>query len=108
MSDKRTKRTFTKEQKLAILEEAAKNGIQPTLDKHALYPATYYAWRKKYQDLGADGLSHGMTKNQLKELRRVEEENRKLKELIGQKELEIKLQQELIKKKYPENFLRNS
>ena len=108
MSDKRTKRTFTKEQKLAILEEAAKHGVQQTLDKHALYPATYYAWKKKLQALGAEGLAHGMTKKQLKELRRIEDENRKLKELLGQKELEIQLQQELIKKKYPENFSSNS
>lgn len=31
------KRTFTKEEKLKILEEGKKYGIQPTLDKHGIY-----------------------------------------------------------------------
>jgi len=32
------KRTFSKEEKLKILEEAKKNGVQSTLDKFGIYP----------------------------------------------------------------------
>lgn len=41
------KRTFSKEEKLQILEEAKKQGVQPTLDKHGIYPATYYSWKNE-------------------------------------------------------------
>jgi putative transposase len=40
------KRTFSKEEKLKILEEANKNGVQLTLEKHGIYPATYYSWNR--------------------------------------------------------------
>jgi putative transposase len=45
------KRTFAKEEKLKILEEGKKNGIQPTLDKFGIYPATYYSWKKKFESM---------------------------------------------------------
>ncbi|MFT6337908.1 MAG: putative transposase [Saprospiraceae bacterium] len=38
---------FTKVEKLLILSEAKKNGVKKTLDKYALYPGTYYYWKKK-------------------------------------------------------------
>jgi len=33
-----SKRTFTKEQKLAILKEAGEQGVTVTLEKHGIYP----------------------------------------------------------------------
>ena len=41
-----------------------------------------------------------MTKAHLKRIRQLEKENRTLKELVAEKELEGKLKDELIKKKY--------
>ena len=108
MSDKRTKRSFTQEQKLAILAEAREHGVQATLDKHALYAATYYAWKTKLDELGDEGLRHGMTKAQAKRITELEGENRHLKELLGQRELETKLQGELLKKKYPKLYAKTS
>jgi len=95
------KRKFTKEEKLQILEESKINGVKATLEKHSLYPATFYSWRKKLQSMGEEGLSHGMTSGQLKEIRRLEKENDLLKKIIAEKELESKLKDELLKKKYP-------
>lgn len=57
-----TKRTFKKEEKLSILQEASENGVNVTLEKHGIYPATYYSWRKKFNEMGEVGLDHGMTK----------------------------------------------
>ena len=37
------KRTFTKEKKLEILKEATAHGVTATLEKHGIYPATYYS-----------------------------------------------------------------
>ena len=37
----KTKRTFSTEEKLSILREGSENGVQPTLEKHGIYPATF-------------------------------------------------------------------
>ena len=95
------KRTFSKEAKLQILEEAKKQGVQPTLDKHGIYPATYYNWKKKYESMGEAGFRHGMTPEHLKEIKRLEKENELLKKLLAEKEIEAHLKDEMLKKKYP-------
>lgn len=95
------KRTFSKEEKLSILEESKTLGVTATLAKHSLYPATFYSWRKKYETMGEEGFRHGMTPDHLKEIRRLEKENTLLKQLVAEKELEGKLKDELLKKKYP-------
>ena len=95
------KRKFTKEEKLLIIEESKMNGVKATLEKHGIYPATFYNWKNKYDSMGEEGLSHGMTPAQLKEIRRLEKENSLLKQIIAEKELEGKLKDELLKKKYP-------
>ena len=96
-----SKRTFTKAQKMAILAEAKAKGVQQTLDKHGIYPSTYYSWKKKMDSMGEKGLSHGMTPAHLKEIRRLEKENLLLKQIIAEKELESKMKDDLLKKKYP-------
>ena len=95
------KRRFTKAEKLKILEEAKSQGVSATLDKYGVYPSTYYSWRKKLDSMGEKGLSHGMTPAHLKEIRRLEKENQLLKQIIAEKELESKLKDDLLKKKYP-------
>ena len=94
------KRTFTKEEKLEILKEATAHGVTTTLEKFGIYPATYYSWRKKYDTMGEEGLRHGMTPPQLKEIRRLGKENKTLKELLAEKDLEMRLNDEALKKKY--------
>jgi putative transposase len=49
--------------------------------------------------MGEEGFSHGMTPDQLKRIRELEKENKLLKEIVIQKELEGKLKDELLKKK---------
>jgi putative transposase len=94
------RRKFSREEKLKILKEARENGVKSTLSKHGLYQATYYYWKKKYDSMGEEGLQHSMTKERLQEIRRLEKENASLKEIMAEKDLVIKMQQELIKKKY--------
>lgn len=94
------KRTFKKEDKLAILREAAENGVTVTLDKHGIYPATYYSWRKKFNTMGEIGLDHGMNPHYIKRIRALEKENQQLKELVAEERLAGKLKDELLKKKW--------
>jgi putative transposase len=94
------KRKFTKEEKLHVLQEAKEKGVKETLEKHGIYPATYYSWRSKYEQMGEMGFRHGMTPDHIKEIKRLEKENAILKKLLAEKELEGHLKTELIKKKY--------
>ena len=45
------RRTFSKKDKLKILKEVKEHGVKITLDKHGLYPATYYSWKRKYEEI---------------------------------------------------------
>ena len=94
------RRKFTKEEKLKIIKEASQNGVVLTLEKYGLYAATFYNWKKKFESMGEEGLTHGMTKAHLKEIRRLEKENNLLKKLLAEKELEGHLKDEALKKKY--------
>ena len=102
------KRIFTKEEKLKIIKEASEQGVKPTLEKHNIYPASYYAWKKKFQTMGEEGFTHGITPEQLKRIRELEKENKALRELVVEKELEGKLKDELLKKKFALEKKRNS
>ena len=103
-----SKRTFTKEEKMSILKEASEQGVNKILEKYGIYPATYYSWKKKLASMGQEGLDYGMTKAHLKRIRELEKENKLLKELVAEKELEGKLKDELIKKKYALRKRKNS
>lgn len=94
------KRTFTKEEKLQILKEASEQGVTTTLEKHGIYPATFYSWKNKFETMGEAGFRHGMTPAHLKEIKRLEKENLLLKKLLAEKELEGHLKDEALKKKY--------
>jgi len=94
------KRKFSKEEKLHILKEAEEKGVKATLSKHGIYPATYYSWKSKYEEMGELGFRHGMTPAHIKEIKRLEKENALLKQLLAEKEIEGHLKDEMIKKKY--------
>jgi len=51
------KRTFTKEQKLQILKEVEQEGVKVTLEKHGVYPAAYYSWKKNLSEWEKRGFS---------------------------------------------------
>jgi putative transposase len=100
-TEKGTKK-FTKSEKLSIMKEAEKNGVKTTLQKYDLYPATYYYWKKKLLVYGEEGLTHRTLKDREASIKKLEKENEQLKILLAEKELESKLKDEMLKKKYPE------
>ena len=95
-----TKRTFTREATPRIIKEGSEQGVKFILEKYALYPATYYSWKRKFEEMVEIGLQHGMTPKHLKRIRELEKENSLLKQLLAEKELEGKRKSELLKKKY--------
>lgn len=94
------KRTFSKEEKIRIINESREKGVTATCEKYGIYAASYYSWKKKLDQMGEEGLDHGMTPEHLKRIRQLEKENSMLKQLLAEKELEGKLKSELLKKKY--------
>ena len=48
------KRTFSKEEKLLIVKEASEQGVKIVLEKYDIYPATYYSWKNKLEEIGVD------------------------------------------------------
>ncbi|MCK9292275.1 MAG: transposase [Bacteroidales bacterium] len=98
------KRKFSKDEKLQIIKEAGEQGVTITLGKYGIYPATFYSWKKKFETMGEEGFRHGMTVEHLKEIKRLEKENSMLKKLLAEKELEGRLKDEMIKKKYAQQL----
>jgi putative transposase len=96
----RMKRKFTKEEKLQIIKEASEQGVKATLAKHGIYPASFYSWKKKLEQMGEEGFHHGMTPQHLRRILELEKENNALKQLLAKKELDNKLKGELLKKKW--------
>lgn len=96
------KKKWSKEEKLKILEEAKKEGVQVTLRKYQVYPATYYSWRKKYLIEGEAGIEDTASRRKDKAyIQQLEDEVGVLKQLLAEREVEIALRDELLKKKYP-------
>ena len=81
---------FSKEDKLSILKEAGQQGVTKTLAKYDVYPATYYCWKRKFEEMGEDGFEFGVTRKRLARMKALEKENLALKSLVAEKELEIR------------------
>ncbi|MDF1864000.1 MAG: transposase [Saprospiraceae bacterium] len=93
------KRRWSKEEKLKVLQEAKTEGVQITIRKYGVYPATYYSWRKKYLIEGEAGIEDIASRRKDKKyIRKLEDEVGLLKQLLADRELEIALRDDLLKK----------
>lgn len=93
----KTKRSWTAEQKLAILKEAEASGVTATIRKHQIYGNTLYQWRQRYSTSGVEGLKTSYIRTS-PEVKKLEAEIRMLKELVAEKEITIRSKDELLKK----------
>ena len=90
---------WTLEQKLEILSKSEEFGIVETCRKYGVSTGTFYSWKKKFEYKGEAGLKVTYdTKS--KELKQAEEENRVLRKLLSDREIELEVQRELLKKKF--------
>ena len=90
----------TPQEKERILFDIQKLGTTAGCRKNGISKALYYDWLNKYNASGLDGLENRGGKNMDAHVKRLEKENRILKELLAEKELESKLKDELLKKKF--------
>lgn len=85
------KSKFTEEQ-IAFALKQAESGttVEEICRKMGISQATFYAWRKKFGGLGVF---------ELRRLRQLEEENRKLKQLVADLSLDKVMLQDVLSKK---------
>ena len=87
------------DQKLEIIACSEEIGVVETCRKYGVSTGTFYSWKKKFDRHGEAGLQVTYdTKS--KELKAAEEENRVLRKLLSDKEIELEVQRELLKKKF--------
>jgi putative transposase len=93
----KTKRHFTPEEKISILQEAEREGHTEICRKYNLASSVLSYWKKKYLTKGKDGLK-GDYKRIDPQVRELEQENERLKRIIAKQAIEIEFKTELIKK----------
>lgn len=82
---------FTEEQiTFALHQVDTGTAVEEVCRKIGIGQATFYNWRKKYGGLGV---------GELRRLRQLEEENRKLKQLVADLSLDKAMLQDVLKKK---------
>ena len=82
---------FSDSQIVSILQEAeAGKAVTEVCRQHGISTSTYYKWKAKYG---------GMAVSDLRRLRELEEENRRLKQMYAELSLDHELLKELLAKK---------
>jgi len=86
------KSRFTEEQIVAILKESESGTPTPELvRRHGISRNTFYNWRKKFG---------GLDVSEAKRLKRLEDENRKLKQIVADQQLDIRALKDVVSKKW--------
>lgn len=86
------KRSRFSEQQIAYLLRQAEEGtsVEEVCRKAGISEATYYNWRKKYG---------GLMPSEMKRLKQLDEENRRLKKLVADLSLDKEMLQDVIRRK---------
>ena len=83
---------YTEAQIIAVLKEGEAGAkVSDICRKYGMSDATYYNWKAKYA---------GLTVSELKKLKALEEENRRLKQIVGEQALDIQALKELLSKNF--------
>lgn len=84
------KKRFSEEQIVKILGEAAGHGVAVTARKYGVSEQALYVWRRRFE---------GMEVRQVVELKRLQQENARLKKLVAERDLELEVVKEIVAKK---------
>lgn len=86
------RKRYTEEQIVNILKEHAAGAKAPDLcRKYGVSENTFYNWRTKFA---------GMTVPDIKKLRALEEENRRLKQMVAEQALELRAAKDILSKNW--------
>jgi len=81
---------FSEEQIIGILKEA-ESGVKAAelCRRHGISDATFYVWRSKYG---------GLEVSEMRRLRQLEEENRRLKSIVADQALDLRVLKDVLAK----------
>jgi len=83
---------YTEEQIIAVLKEGEAGAkVSDLCRKYGMSDATYYNWKSKYA---------GMSVSDVRRLKALEEENRRLKQIVGEQALDIRALKDLLSKNF--------
>ena len=86
------RKKYTEEQIIAVLKEGeAGVSVRDLCRKYGMSDGAYYNWKAKYA---------GLTISELKRLKGLEDENRRLKQIVGEQALDIRALKELLSKNF--------
>ena len=86
------RKRYTEEQIIAVLKEGeAGVSVRELCRKYGMSDGAYYNWKAKYA---------GLTVSELKRLKALEDENRRLKQIVGEQALDIRALRELLSKNF--------
>jgi putative transposase len=86
------RKKYTEEQIIAVLREGEAGAkVTDLCRKYGISDATYYNWKARYA---------GLTVSELKRLKALEEENRRLKQIVGEQALDIRALKDLLSKNF--------
>ena len=86
------RKRYTEEQIIAVLREGEAGAkVTDLCRKYGVSDATYYNWKDRYA---------GLTVSELKRLKALEEENRRLKQIVGEQALDIRALKDLLSKNF--------
>ena len=89
-------------EKIEILNYSEEKGVAQASREYEVSPGTIYKWKEKFALYGELGLSRkkpGLLLNET-EFKRLKRENEQLKLLLAEKELENRIQREMLKKSH--------
>jgi len=92
----KNRRKFTPEERLSIIQECDREGQAVTCRKYNLSPSLVLRWKQKYLSKGMEGLKRNYHRVD-PEVRRLEEENERLKRIVTRQALELEFKTELLK-----------
>ena len=93
----KSRRKFTPDERLAILQEGEREGLMTTCRKYNLSPSLFNRWKGKYLEKGMQGLKPAYHRVD-PQVRELELENARLKKIIAMQALELEVKSELLKK----------
>lgn len=85
------KGNFSDEQVVAVLRDAEATTAVAAARKHGVSEQSIYRWRNKYA---------GMEVSDVRELKRLRDENTRLKKLLAERDLEVEVMKEIHAKKW--------
>lgn len=86
------KSRFSEQQVVQILAagDQGEKSIMELCREHGISPPTYYKWRRRFRGMGVD---------EVREYRKLKQENARLKKLLADREIEIDAMKDVLRKK---------